>query len=138
VKKGNISEADFIELIKSSKVAHLNNLDGLAKKPDKKKHKFKAIPVERDGIKFDSTKEANRYLELKFMEKHGQITDLKLQVPFELNEGGSHPVKYIADFTYNDQDGAYVVEDSKGFKTREYLKKKRLMVKMWGVKVKET
>ncbi len=135
--KSNLTLTQLRDLISTSKVAHLNTIP--AALPEKKKgHKFKANPCERDGIKFASTKEANRYLELKFLQTHRQISDLKMQVPFDLNPGGTHTMKYIADFTYNDQDGNYVVEDSKGFKTKDYLKKRRLMLRVHGIKIKET
>ena len=134
--KSNLTLAQLRDIISTSKVAHLNTVP--AALPEKKTHKFKATPCIKDGIKFDSTKEANRYLELKFLQTHGQITNLELQAPFDLNPGGTHTLKYIADFTYNDQDGNFVVEDSKGFKTKEYLKKKRLMLKVHGIKIKET
>ena len=37
-----------------------------------------------DGLKFDSRKEANRYCELKLLERAGQITNLRIQQTFEL------------------------------------------------------
>ena len=40
--------------------------------------------VTSDGIKHDSIKEANRWCELKLLERAGKITDLQRQVPFEL------------------------------------------------------
>lgn len=46
--------------------------------------KYRNKKVEVDGILFDSKKEANRYMELKLLEKAGEITDLKRQVRYEL------------------------------------------------------
>lgn len=43
-----------------------------------KKSKYKNIPCEADGIRFDSKKERRRFLELKGMYEAGLITDLKL------------------------------------------------------------
>ena len=50
----------------------------------KQKHKYGAKKTMVDGITFDSKKEAQRYEELKLMEKNGYIKDLKLQVGYEL------------------------------------------------------
>ena len=104
-----------------------------------KKSKYGASKTECDGIVFDSKKEAERYKVLKLLLKAGAIGLLELQVPYELNEGGSHSLKYIADFVYVDAiTGKSIVEDTKGFKTREYLKKKKLMLRVHGIKIKET
>lgn len=103
-----------------------------------KKSKFGNQRTEVDGIWFDSAKEAARYSTLRLMERAGLIRGLRLQVSFELNAGGSHSLKYIADFVYLDcETGLQVVEDAKGFRTREYLKKKRLMKKVYNIEIKE-
>ena len=91
-----------------------------------------------DGITFDSQREANRYAELKLLERAGEISDLKLQVPFELipKQPGERAVKYIADFVYT-EDGQTVVEDVKGKKTRDYIIKRKLMLWRHGITIKE-
>lgn len=97
-----------------------------------------------DGIKFDSKKEANRYVELKLMEKAGVIHSLHLQPSFILQEaftdytGKKHrAIKYKADFEYIEND-KLTVEDVKGFKTKEYrLKAKLFMFKYQDVVFKE-
>ena len=93
---------------------------------------------------FDSQKEFNRYAELKLMERAGVIADLKRQVRFVLipaqyidGKCVYRSVTYIADFVYQ-QDGKTVVEDSKGYKTPEYIIKKKLMLWVHGILVKET
>ena len=91
---------------------------------------------------FDSVKECNRWSELKLLERIGKITGLRRQVKFELipkqRAPGrtEYPVNYIADFVYL-QDGAVVVEDVKGYKTREYKIKRKLMLQKYGVAIKE-
>lgn len=103
-----------------------------------KKSKYNAQRVEYDGILFASTKEKNRYVELKWYEQQGLIRDLRLQVAYELNPGGTHSLKYLADFVYIDcQSGQEIVEDAKGYRTKEYKKKKRLMHKVHGIEIKE-
>lgn len=106
-------------------------------KPKKSKYGNKKTEVE--GIVFDSQREANRYKQLKLMQKAGLIGLLELQIPFELNSGGTHSLRYIADFVYVDsRTGEKTVEDCKGMKTAVYLKKKRLMWKVYKIKIKET
>lgn len=109
-----------------------------AKESKPKRNKYANTETEVDGIRFDSTKEANRYVKLKMMVKAGLIGMLQLQVDFELNPGGTHSLKYIADFVYIDQrTGDSIVEDAKGFRTKEYRKKKRLMKKIYQIEIKE-
>ena len=85
-----------------------------------------------DNITFDSKREAKRYGELKLLERGKVISDLQLQVKFELvpaQKGGLRkelPVTYIADFVYT-LDGKQVIEDTKGVKTKDYIIKRKLM-----------
>lgn len=86
-----------------------------------------------NGIRFASKLEAKRYNELKLMEKGGLIKDLTLQPSFVLiptfkkNGKTFRSCKYKADFTYYDNEKKkQVVEDTKGFETKEYKIKKKL------------
>ena len=92
-----------------------------------------------DGIRFDSKKEAKRYLELKILEKAGQISHLKLQFPFILISSSKYgrAIKYVADFVYY-EGNKRVVEDVKGVRTPVYKLKKRMMAEIYGIEVKET
>lgn len=99
-----------------------------------KRSKFHNVRIEVDGLKFDSKKEYKRYTELKLLERAGVISDLRLQVPFELvpaQPGGlrsERPLTYVADFVYYDREkGFQVVEDTKGVKTDLYIVKRKLM-----------
>lgn len=88
-----------------------------------------------DGITFDSQKEARRYQELKLLEQAGVIRHLELQPKIKLEVGGikirygtGHQVRYHADFRYFDVGkGRFVVEDTKGYKTRDYRLKKAIL-----------
>jgi hypothetical protein len=113
-------------------------IPGESKAEKKKRTKFGNKTTVVDGISFDSNREARRYRELLLLMKVGEIGQLKLQQEFELNNGGTHSLKYIADFTYYTKSGEYVVEDSKGFRTNIYKKKCRLMKKVHGIIIKET
>ena len=85
-----------------------------------------------DGITFDSKAEAERYAELKLLERSGQIRGLALQPEFELIPGYTknghkiRAVKYRADFQYTDRNGQTVIEDVKGVRTKEFLLKKKI------------
>ena len=105
-----------------------------------KKSKYGAVKTEVDGIMFDSKREAKRYQELRLLEQAWEITNLCLQVPFELIPKSKYgmPIRYIADFMYNDRNGQLIVEDAKGVKTPVYRLKRRLMAELNGIEIKET
>lgn len=106
--------------------------------------KYHSIKTQIDGIAFDSKLEATRYCELKLLVKAGAIKDLRLQVPYELVpkheiEGIKiRATKYIADFVYWDNEkNIEVVEDTKGFKTAEYKRKKKQLKQRYGINIHE-
>lgn len=111
-----------------------------------------------DGKLFDSKKELARYKELSFLERAGEITDLRMQVPFELlppvyetyeryGKNGKRlkdgkrlierGVTYKADFWYRDRQGRPVVEDTKGVRTKEYILKRKMMLNKYGIRIRE-
>ncbi len=98
-----------------------------------------------DGITFDSKKEAKRYGELTLLEQAGVIRHLELQPKVKLEVGGikirygtGHQVRYYGDFRYYDVDkGRYVIEDTKGYKTRDYRLKKAILRAM-GIEIIES
>lgn len=97
----------------------------------------------RHGITFDSKHEADRYDELRMLLKAGEIHDLKLQQTYKLvgaqrtpTGAAARAVTYIADFVYT-RDGKMIVEDAKGFKTKDYIIKKKLMLERFGIWVEE-
>lgn len=104
--------------------------------------KYKNHKVETDEGTFDSKKEYKRWQELKILERGGKITKLQRQVPYLLvptqrtETVTERAVKYIADFVY-ERDGKIIVEDTKGFKTPEYIIKRKLMLFFYGIEVRE-
>ena len=121
------------------------------------------VKVTVDGIEFDSKKEANRYYELKLLQRAGHITDLQLQKEFELIpaqyetyarygktgkrlQDGKRCIEkscvYKADFAYI-KDGQQVVEDVKGYRDpasaayAKFVIKRKLMLWQYGIKVIE-
>lgn len=105
--------------------------------------KYKNKKTVVDGITFDSKKEAHRYIELKKLKKAGVIDDLELQVKFVLipKQEGERECSYIADFVYKDnKTGETIVEDVKSsprYKTDVYKIKKKLMLFVYNIKVRE-
>ena len=109
-------------------------------------NKYGSKKVEVDGIVFDSKKEAKRYQELLLLEKAGEIEDLRRQVkyvlvPSQKDDRGKlieREVSYIADFVYFDcRASECVVEDTKGFKTKDYIIKRKLLLFVHGIRIKE-
>ena len=105
--------------------------------------KYRSRKVTINGITYDSKKEANRHNELLLLQRAGRISDLKTQVKFELlpsqridGKVAERPVTYIADFVYK-QDGETVVEDTKGFRTTDYILKRKMMLFFHGIRIKE-
>lgn len=108
------------------------------------------------GEIFDSKREYQRWQELKLLEKAGEITELRRQVPFELlpnqrepdkigPRGGKKPGRiierkalYIADFVYKDRTGREVVEDCKGMRTKDYILKRKLLLFRFGIQILES
>lgn len=134
MRKASIPLSD----LKNSACAPLNQHVFEDVEKPKKKSKYNNTKTEVDGIVFDSVKEANRYKELRLLLKIGEIGLLKRQVEYELNPGGTYSMKYVSDFEYIiTATGEHIVEDVKGFRTREYLKKRRLMKKVHGITIKE-
>ena len=120
-----------------------------------RKNKYNAKKVLLDGILFDSQHEADRYTELKLMLRAGEITDLKRQVKYVLIPAKREPdtigprggVKkgkiieretyYKADFVYKTRDGTEIVEDAKGYREKSYKLKRKLMLQVHGIRIKE-
>jgi len=121
----------------------------VAKKAERKagqrRNKYGAERTVVDGIEFDSKAEAKRYLQLKAMERAGEISGLEIQVRFELipaqeiDGRKERPVFYVADFRYTTKAGEVVVEDTKSAptKTKEYVLKRKLMMQRYGIVIRE-
>lgn len=109
--------------------------------------KYRSQKTEVDGITFDSRKEATRYSELKLLERAGEIKDLQrhrvfLLIGYQYDKAGriiERPVNYIADFTYRDKTGDFIVEDVKSPATctPQYIIKRKLMLSIYGIRIKE-
>lgn len=118
--------------------------------------KYGAKKITQNGITFDSKREAKRYGELLLLERAGVITELQRQVEFVLipaqrepdtigKRGGvikgkviEHKCSYVADFVYK-ENGKLIVEDVKSpiTKTKDYVIKRKLMLYIHGIVIKE-
>lgn len=119
-----------------------------------KSAKYRNKKVVYRGETFDSRHELNRWLDLLLLQRSGAISDLRRQVPYELIPAQREPdtvgkrggikrgriieqsVTYIADFVYT-ECGKTVVEDAKGVRTKEYIIKRKLMLWLHGIRVRE-
>lgn len=97
-------------------------------------NKYRNKKVFYDGILFASGGEANRYAELKILEKIGRIENFEIQKKFVLQPGfncnGKNilPICYFADFVYYDNDlKKTVIEDFKGYETDEFKIKWKML-----------
>lgn len=110
-----------------------------------KKNKYGAKRVGAHASK----KEHGRAAALKIMQRANLIANLREQVPYILipaqyavvngeRKCVERAIKYIADFVYTDcRNGQVVVEDAKGFRTKEYIIKRKLMLYVHGIRIKE-
>lgn len=120
--------------------------------------KYNNTKVEYDGIKFDSKKEMQRYIVLKDADNSGVISNLELQVKYELipavrEEYVEHlktkdkvktrtlqlPITYTCDFQYL-KDGVLIVEDVKAspkMLPKEFVLKEKMMFALKGIKIKK-
>ena len=107
-----------------------------------------------DGIRFDSKREYLRYLDLRLLEKAGEISELKVHPKYPITIGGvdimvssnqhnkwDRHLTYEADFSYLTKApfGDRVIEDVKmqsGHRTGIY-KLKRALMRAMGNDIKE-
>ena len=119
--------------------------EAMKRKPSGNKYHNEKIVL--DGETFDSRKEANRWAELKMLEKAKVIHRLQRQVSFELipkqmdfktGKVVEHACSYVADFVYF-ENGVRVVEDVKSSATRTdaYIIKRKLMLQKHGIRIRE-
>ena len=127
-------------------------------------NKYNNRKIEINGIRFDSRKEAKRYVQLMHAMRVGAIRDLRLQVDFTIQEAYTdcqgkriRAIRYRADFTYQltgdfpasisaedrelwrryiESGKETVVEDVKGVKTQAYKLKEKLMAQK-GISIRE-
>ena len=119
-------------------------------------NKYHAKKIEVDGEIFDSKREAARYIELQYLQRAGKISGLQRQKKFVLIPAQYEPestgprggrikgkllereVAYYADFVYFDEEAKdFVIEDTKGVSTKDYIIKRKLMLWLNGYQIRE-
>lgn len=90
-----------------------------------------------DGITFDSMREASYYVAYKNLERQGEIKNLQLQTPFNIEINGKKICKYLADFTYEDNSGFHIVDVKSPItaKDRVFRLKKKLVEAFYDVEI---
>lgn len=104
------------------------------------RNKYGAVKTVVDGIEFPSKREATRYRQLRTLLYAGKIQDLRMQVKYPLVVNNVKIGRYTSDFEY-EENGKHVVEDVKSpatKKARDYVLRKKLMLAIHGIKIKET
>lgn len=104
--------------------------------------KYRNKRVEFDGYKFDSRKEADRYIVLRELQKERRIAYLEVHPRFDLVVNLEKICFYRADFAYSKikaPRGKQVVEDVKGYKKggawSVFRIKQKLMWALHGIRV---
>lgn len=103
---------------------------------EKKESKYRNKRCEYDGYKFPSEFERDVYIQHKYLQMEGKISNLKVHEIFFLSVKGVHICEYEADLSYLD-NGELVVKDAKGFRTKEFIIKKKLMKACLGIEIIE-
>lgn len=98
-----------------------------------KRSKYGAVKTSVDGHTFDSKKEAEFYYNLKLRLQAKEIKGFCLQPTFILATG----LSYKADFIVFNNDGTTEIIDIKGFKTKEYITKKKVFEDKFNLKIIE-
>jgi hypothetical protein len=110
-----------------------------------KPSKYRNEKCEYKGIRFDSKKERQYYVDLLTLQQAGEVTLIELQVCFPyrvkyyiapLTNSFEKDYKYIADFRVTYADRIEYV-DVKGFKTAIYKRKKKIVEKLYGIEIIE-
>jgi len=102
-----------------------------------KQHKYRARAVWVDGLHFASKREAKRWCELKTMAGLGKIKNLRRQVSFPLHVSGKKITSYRADFVYEAENGALIVEDAKGIELELFRIKAKWIKAEYGIEVRK-
>lgn len=102
--------------------AEMTAAEYLERLKGEKQHKYGSVRTETDAGMADSKAEAERWAELRLMERAGLISDLKFHTRHQLPAG----IVYEDDASYT-ENGRRVVEDTKGCSTSVFRLKAKLM-----------
>lgn len=152
-RKMGLTGADLARMGPAAQKQVLEKLGMLGKNSQSRKYHNRPTTV--NGIRFDSKKEASRFVVLSSMQQSGKIRKLRLQAQYTLQESYITPegervraIRYVADFAYEratepDVTGKVywlpVVEDVKSAatKTDKYKIKAKLLKERYGLTITE-
>lgn len=97
------------------------------------RHKFNNIPTINDNIRFSSKKESQYYSNLKLRQRNGEVLFFLRQVPFHLSAG----LRYTVDFVEFWTDGTVRFIEVKGFKSKDYIIRKKLVENEFPITIEE-
>lgn len=97
----------------------------------KRKSKWNNTPTVRDGIRFDSKREADYYDQLKLEQTANEVLFFLMQVPIRLPDGE----KLRIDFQVFYADGSVRFIDVKGKPTRDWLTKKAWAENIYPIEI---
>lgn len=95
------------------------------------RHKFNAVQTIRDGIKFQSKKEAARYDQLKLLQYANEIVFFLRQVPFYLPGNVRHAIDFVVFWT----DGHVSFEEVKGKDLPMGIAKRKIVESLFPIKI---
>lgn len=109
-------------------------------KTGKPANKYHAKESVFKGVKYDSQREAEFAECLDLLAKIGEVSDVKIQVPYKIEINGQLICRYVADFVVTYSDNRVEVIDVKSPYTAKlpvYRLKKKLMKAVLGIEIKE-
>lgn len=92
------------------------------------KHKYNAVSVNTDGIRFASKLESNYYLYLKQLKRAGEVIQFLRQTPFHL----PGKVTYRVDFQVFWKGGNVEFVDVKGQETKDFIRNKKMVEDLYA------
>lgn len=114
-----LSEKELKKILKENTDIQIN--------PKYNKYHNKRLVI--DGIRYDSKKEYERHKCLLLLEKANKISDLRIHDKKDIIILQEDPlITYIPDFCYY-ENGVFIIEDLKGFQTKEFKLKKKMLIK---------
>jgi hypothetical protein len=113
-----------------------------------KKHKYNAEKTKYNGVTFDSKKEAKYAAHLDLLIKVGEVIQYQRQVRFTYNlfaqqaEGGKivkvgKTRAYIVDFVVYYSSGVIEFIDVKGYQTKAFKEKEKIVQTLFNINIKK-
>ena len=102
------------------------------------RNKFNAMKTAYNGVMYDSKKEAEyaaKFDQLSKAAGKDKVVKVERQIPFSFDHNGVHICKYILDFRLTMGDGRVRYLDIKGFETREFSIKRKLLRAFFGIEI---